>query len=72
MVGQESLMAYYRTNFNLMMHHDLDPEYFDRQTPWEKRIYLGMIERYVKEKNAEIQRQQQNAGMGKVQHPGDF
>ena len=72
MVGQESLYAYYKTNFNMMIHHGMNPEYFDNITPWEKRIYMAELDNYIKEKNAEITRQQGASGMTKVQHPGDY
>ena len=71
-VGQESLFAYFTTNFNLLVHHKIDPTYFDNQTPWEKKVYMAMLESYVKERNEEIQRQQNQAGKQRIQHPGEF
>lgn len=54
-----------------MTHYKYDPEYLDNMLPWERRIYLTMLENYVREKNLEIQRQMQDQGVNfKVEHPG--
>jgi hypothetical protein len=65
-------MAYYRTNFNLQVHHNINPDVFDNKIPWEKKMFLNMLDKHIKEKNQEIARQQRNSGAGQVQHPGDF
>ena len=59
MVGQESLAAYYTINFNLMLHYKYSLEELDNMIPWERNIYLSLLENYVKEKNEEIQKQYQ-------------
>ena len=49
----------------------MDIEWLDNMIPWERKIYIKMIEDYVKEKNEEIKRQNQVAGhtQGIVEHP---
>ena len=61
MVGQESLSAYYTINFNLTLHYKYSLEDLDNMIPWERNIYLALLENYVREKNEEIQKQ--------VEHP---
>ena len=71
MVGQESLFAYYTINFNLTLHYKYSLEDLENMIPWERKIYLSMLESYVKEKNQEIQRQMQASGQGtRTEYPG--
>ena len=71
MVGQESLFSYYTINFNLATHHGWDLEYMDNIIPWERKIYISLLESYVKEQNEEVKRQMQQSGRGggTVEHP---
>ena len=70
-VGQESLMAYYMINFNLSLHYKYSLDELDNMIPWERKIYLAMLETHIREKNQEIQRQMAANGQGqRVEHPG--
>lgn len=52
--GDDDLANYYRVNFNLMYHHKIDPELFDRLMPWERDVYLGMLTKKIEEENEKI------------------
>lgn len=58
MLDDDDLANYYKINFNLMYHHKIDPEIFDRIMPWEREIYLSMLTKKIEEEN-EIFRQKQ-------------
>lgn len=38
-------------NFNLLWHHDIDPDAFDDMMPFEREIYIDMIIKKVTEEN---------------------
>jgi hypothetical protein len=49
-------------NFQLNLHHGISPEYLDNMIPWEKTIWLSLMEQHIKEKNEELQRQLGSSG----------
>lgn len=52
--GDDELKNYYRINFNLLYHHQMDPEMFDRLIPWERDLYLTMLMQKVEEENERL------------------
>lgn len=38
-------------NFSLMYHHKIPIEQFDNCIPWEKDLYVGMLNKKVEEEN---------------------
>lgn len=70
MVGQESLFSYYTINFNIMTYYQWSPEYMDNMIPWERKVYISLLENHVKERNEEIKRANQMVGRsGTIEHP---
>jgi hypothetical protein len=71
MVGQESLQSYYLINFNLSLHYKYSLDELENMIPWERTIYLMLIENHIKEKNEEYQRQMQQSGFQhrKIEYP---
>ena len=51
------LETYYKVNFSLMQHHKYSLTEIENMMPWERDIYLGMLNQYVEEENARIQQQ---------------
>ena len=51
------LEAYYKVNFSLMQHHKYSLTEIENMMPWERDIYLAMLNQYVEEENARIQQQ---------------
>lgn len=49
MLGYDSLMNYYKTNFSLMQHHKYSLSDIDNMIPWEKFIYIDMLKQYIKQ-----------------------
>lgn len=54
MVGQESLVAHYMTDFQLHMHYKYDLEWMDEQLPWQRQIWLSMLQNYLKEQEEQL------------------
>ena len=52
------LETYYKVNFSLMQHHKYSLTEIENMMPWERDIYLAMLNQYVEEENARIQQQQ--------------
>ena len=51
------LEAYYKVNFSLMQHHKYSLTEIESMMPWERDIYLSLLNQYVEEENARIQQQ---------------
>jgi len=51
------LESYYKVNFSLMQHHKYSLTEIENMMPWERDIYLSLLNQYVEEENARIQQQ---------------
>ena len=51
------LESYYKVNFSLMQHHKYSLTENENMMPWERDIYLAMLNQYVEEENSRIQQQ---------------
>lgn len=54
----DNLQNYYKTNFELMQQHKYSLEELENMIPWEREIYISLLNAYLKEK------QQQAAAEG--------
>lgn len=48
MLGYDSLMNFFRTNFSLMQHHKYSLSDIENMMPWEKFIYVDMLKQHIK------------------------
>lgn len=48
MLGYDSLMNHYRTNFSLMRHHKYNLNDIEGMMPWEKFIYVDLLKQHIK------------------------
>ena len=56
-----NLEAYYKLNFALIRHHKYSLTEIENMIPWEKEIYVSLLQQYVEEENLKVeQRKQQN------------
>ena len=56
-----NLEAYYKLNFALIQHHKYSLTEIENMIPWEKEIYVSLLQQYVEEENLKVdQRKQQN------------
>ena len=51
------LETYYKVNFSLMQHHKYSLTEIENMMPWERDIYLALLNQYVEEENARVQQQ---------------
>ena len=59
-MSHEDLESYYKMNFALMHHHKYSLTELENMIPWEREVYLSLLQQYIEEENLKAQ-QQQNA-----------
>ena len=42
-----------------MQHHKYSLTGLENMMPWEREIYLGLLQKYIKERNEEIEKERQ-------------
>lgn len=47
----DNLVNYYQSNFNLMYIHKFSLTELENMLPWEKLVYITMLNNYVEEQN---------------------
>ena len=45
------LESYYKLNFSLIQHHKYSLTEIENMIPWEREIYLGLLNQYIEEEN---------------------
>ena len=56
------LESYFKLNFALMQHHKYSLTEIENMMPWERDIYLGLLNQYIEEENLKAQQSQANYG----------
>ena len=56
------LESYFKLNFALIHHHKYSLTEIENMMPWERDIYLGLLNQYIEEENLKAQQQQANYG----------
>ena len=59
-MAHEDLESYYKTNFALMQHHKYSLTELENMIPWEREIYLTLLQQYIEEEKL---KQQQEHGI---------
>ena len=54
-MAHTSLESYYKINFALMQHHKYSLTEIENMMPWERDIYLSLLNQHIEEENAKIQ-----------------
>ena len=49
------LENYYKLNFALMQYHKYSLTEIENMIPWEREIYLSMLQQYIEEENLKAQ-----------------
>ena len=60
-MAHEDLASYYKMNFALMQHHKYSLTELENMMPWEREIYISLLQQYIEEENLKAQQQKQNA-----------
>ena len=56
------LESYFKLNFALMQHHKYSLTEIENMMPWERDIYLGLLNQYIEEENLKAQQRPANYG----------
>ena len=56
------LESYFKLNFALMQHHKYSLTEIENMMPWERDIYLGLLNQYIEEENLKAQQRQADHG----------
>ena len=57
-MAHEDLESYYKTNFALMQHHKYSLTEVENMIPWERDIYLTLLQQYIEEEKLKAQQEQ--------------
>ena len=57
-MAHEDLASYYKLNLALMQHHKYSLTELENMMPWEREIYVSLLQQYVEEENLKAQQQQ--------------
>ena len=57
-MAHEDLESYYKLNFALMQHHKYSLTELENMIPWEREIYVSLLQQYVEEENLKAQQEQ--------------
>ena len=49
------LESFYKLNFSLMQHHKYSLTEIENMIPWEREIYLGLLNQHIEEENLKAQ-----------------
>ena len=56
-IARENLESYYRINFALMQYHKYSLTELENMMPWERDIYIALLQQYIEDQN--LKRQQE-------------
>ena len=54
-MSHEDLASYYKINFSLIQHHKYRLTELENMMPWEREIYLTLLQQYIEEENLKAQ-----------------
>ena len=57
-MAHADLASYYKINFALMQHHKYSLTELENMIPWEREVYLTLLQQYIEEEN--LKQKQQN------------
>lgn len=53
-MGHQPLATYFKTNFALMQHHKWSLSDMDELMPWEKQVYVDLLQDYLKQEEERL------------------
>lgn len=56
-LSHDSLVNHYKTNFAMMQHHNYSLTELDNMIPWEREIYVTLLQDYIKAENERLQKE---------------
>jgi len=56
-MAHSNLESYFKINFALMQHHKYSLWDIENMLPWERDIYVALLQQYIEQENAKQQSQ---------------
>ena len=56
-MAHEDLASYYKLNFAFMQHHKYSLTELENMMPWEREIYVSLLQQHVEEENLKAQQE---------------
>ena len=56
-MAHTNLESYYKINFSLMQHHKYSLSDLENMIPWEREIYVSLLQQHIEEENLKAQQQ---------------
>ena len=56
-MAHEDLESYFKTNFALMQHHKYSLTELENMIPWEREVYLTLLQQFIEEENLKAQQE---------------
>ena len=53
-----SAESYYELTFSLMQYHKYSLTELENMIPWEREVYLNLLQQYIEEENLKAQQEQ--------------
>jgi len=57
MLGHDSLMNHFKTNFALMHHHKYSLSELEDMLPWERMLYVDLLKQHLKQLEQDVRDQ---------------
>ena len=54
-IAREDLESYYRINFSLMQYHKYSLTELENMMPWERDVYIALLQDYIEAENLKKQ-----------------
>ena len=54
-MAHEDLESYFKTNFALIQHHKYSLTEIENMIPWEREIYISLLQQHIEEENLKAQ-----------------
>ena len=61
-MAHENLESYYKVNFALMQQHKYSLTELENMIPWEREVYLSLLQQYIEEENLKAKQEQAQSG----------
>ncbi len=56
-LSHDTLVNHYKTNFAMMQHHKYSLTELDNMIPWEREIYVALLQQWIREENERVAEQ---------------
>ena len=57
MLSHDNLINIYKVNFDMVQHHKYSLTELENMIPWEREIYMGLLQDYVTKENERIEKE---------------